>query len=89
MMEFNINNVSTLGTFIWTMIIAPLLIAVGVEIDQTVGVGIVTAILTAIVLVINARNPNELGIFGNKPSDPVTDDMVLNDEYVTGDDIDQ
>ena len=79
------NNISTIATFIWTMIIAPILVAYGIEIDQAVGVGIVTAILTAVILIINARNPNELGIFGNKPSDPVTtDNGVLNDEYVTG-----
>lgn len=80
MMEFNINNVSTLGTFIWTMIIAPLLIAFGIEIDQGVGIGVVTAILTAIILVVNARNPNELGIFGNAPAVDDFDDSAVGDD---------
>lgn len=80
MMEFNINNVSTLGTFIWTMIIAPLLIAFGIEIDQGVGIGVVTAILTAIILVVNARNPNELSIFGNAPADDDFDDDAVGDD---------
>ncbi len=82
MMEFNINNVSTLGAFIWTMIIAPLLIAFGIEIDQGVGIGVVTAILTAIVLVVNARNPNELDIFGNKPTDDLDDSAVGDDDGI-------
>ena len=79
-MEFNINNVSTLGAFIWTMIIAPILIAFGIEINQGVGIGVVTAILTAIVLIINARNPNELEIFGNKPAVELDDDTVGDDD---------
>ena len=84
-MEFNENNVSTLVTIIWTSIIAPILVYFGIEIDQALGVGVLTAIVTIIIMIWNAKNPNEIEAFGNKPV-AARNNGVLNDEYVTGDD---
>ena len=85
-MIWNVNNVSTLATTIWVSIIAPILVVCGVSIDQTLGVAIITGILTVIFMIWNAKNPNELEVLGNKPDDPVTEyEDGLNGEYVTGD----
>lgn len=85
-MIWNVNNVSTLATTIWVSIIAPILLIFGVTIDQTVGVAIVTGILTVIFMIWNAYHPNEFEALGNKPDDPVTEyEDGLNGEYVTGD----
>lgn len=85
-MIWNVNNVSTLATTIWVSVIAPILLIFGVNIDQTVGVAVVTGILTVIFMIWNAYHPNEFEVLGNKPDDPVTEyEDGLNDEYVTGD----
>lgn len=66
-MIWNVNNVSTLATTIWVSIIAPILLLFGVSIDQTVGVAVITGILTVIFMIWNAKNPNEIGALGNAP----------------------
>ena len=66
-MIWNINNVSTLATTIWVSIIAPILVLVGVSIDQTVGVALITGILTVVFMIWNAKNPNEIEVLGNAP----------------------
>lgn len=88
LMEFNVNNVSTIATTIWVSIIAPILLYFGISIDQGVGIGVLTGILTIGFMIWNAKNPNNIEALGNG-NDPVTfDDGVLNDEYVTGDESD-
>ena len=39
-------NISTIATTIWVSIIAPILLYFGVTIDQTLGIGVLTGILT-------------------------------------------
>jgi len=84
-MEFNQNNVSTIVSMIFPFVSA-VLIHFGITVDQQ----ILTAFLCAVVelgfLIWSARNPNQMGIFGNKQPVTIEDDGVLNDEYVTGDD---
>jgi len=79
-MIWNVNNVSTLATTIWVSIIAPILIAVGVNIDQTLGVAVITGILTVIFMIWNAKNPNEIEAFGNAPVDQSDDTVGVDDE---------
>lgn len=88
-MEINQGNISTIASMIWTSIVAPLLLYLGIQIDQGIGVGIVTAILTLAFLVWSAFNPNTMKLFGNNKEEinPVTEyEDGLNEEYVTGDD---
>lgn len=74
-MEFNIGNISTIATTIWVTIIAPILISYGIIIDQALGVGILTGILTAGWMIWNAKNPNEFAALGNAPvQDEITGD---------------
>lgn len=79
-MIWNVNNVSTLATTIWVSIIAPILITVGVHIDQTVGVAVITGILTVIFMIWNAKNPNEIEALGNAPVESI--------DFAAGDDDD-
>ena len=72
-MIWNVNNVSTLATTIWVSVIAPILIAIGVHIDQTVGVAVITGILTVIFMIWNAKNPNEIEALGNAPVENIDD----------------
>lgn len=84
-MEIDVNNISTMASMIWGVIVYPILMAIGIEINQGLGTAIIGAIILLGLLIWSARNPNTLGIFGNQP---VTNDVnpILNDEYVTGDD---
>lgn len=79
-MIWNVNNVSTLATTIWVSIIAPILVVCGVSIDQTLGVAIITGILTVIFMIWNAKNPNEIEAFGNAPVECEYDTAGVNDE---------
>ena len=84
-MEIDVNNISTIASMIWGVIVYPILMAVGIEINQALGTAIIGAIILLGLLIWSARNPNKLGIFGNQP---VTEnnEQILNEEYVTGDD---
>lgn len=84
-MEIDVNNISTIASMIWGVIVYPILMAVGIEINQGLGTAIIGAIILLGLLIWSARNPNKLEIFGNQP---VTEnnEQILNDEYVTGDD---
>lgn len=73
-MELTKGNISTIATTIWVSIIAPILIYFGISIDQTLGIGILTAILTIIWMLWNAKNPNQFEFLGNAPADDGADD---------------
>lgn len=83
-MEINENNISTIATMVWAGIINPILIYLGIQVDQVLGTAIVSAVILLGLLVWSAMNPNKIAAFGNKPVTP-DDNGVLNDEYVTGD----
>jgi len=79
-MIWNVNNVSTLATTIWVSIIAPILVVCGVSIDQTLGVAVITGILTVVFMIWNAKNPNMIEAFGNAPVDQSDDTVGVDDE---------
>ena len=83
-MEINENNISTVASMVFGVIIYPILLSFGVEIDQTLGTAIVGAIIMLCLLIWSAMNPNKMKLFGNQPV--TQDEGILNDEYVTGDD---
>ena len=76
MMEINENNVSTIASMIWGVVISPALISYGISIDNTVGSAIVAGFIMLCLLIWSARNPNEIGAFGNNPTDEVGVDDV-------------
>ena len=89
-MEIDVGNVSTIATMVWGSVISPILISIGVTVDNAVGTAIISGLILLCLLVWSACNPNSFGIFGNKKEKPLTidDDGILNDEYVSGDEED-
>lgn len=87
-MEYNQNNISTIISMIVPFLSFLIAKYCGFDVDQAMLTMFLTGVVELIVLIWSARNPNTLGIFGNKK--PAVDEVgVLNDEYVSdGDDID-
>jgi hypothetical protein len=79
-------NISTIASMVWAMIISPILISYGIEVDNVMGTAIVSGFILLCLLIWSACNPNSMGIFGNKKTQTGTGgEPILNDEYVTGD----
>lgn len=73
-----IGNLTTIIKIL-IMTVAPA-IAVYIGTDEQTVIAFLTAVLTFVLAVIDARYPNTLGIFDNKPS-ITEEDEVLNLEY--------
>ena len=85
-MEYNTNNISTIAVFIY-MLISPILVQYGYNINQETFVAAFVAIFGLILAIWSSRNPNTIAALGNqqdKTVDPT--EPVLNDEYEYGDD---
>ena len=67
-MDYDINNLSTIFVFIY-MLISPLLIKYGYEINQELFVSAMVAIVGLIGAIISAKNPNTMDALGNGPDD--------------------
>jgi len=67
-MDYDINNLSTIFVFIY-MLIAPILVKYGYEINQEIFVSAMVAIVGLIMAIISARNPNTITALGNGPDD--------------------
>ena len=74
-----IGNLTTIIKIL-IMTVAPA-IAVYIGTDEQTVIAFLTAILTFALAVIDARYPNNLDVFGNKPTPIDTSEPVLNDEY--------
>lgn len=85
MIEINQGNISTIATIAWGSIISPILISYGITIDAGVGTAILSGIILLILLLWSAFNPNQMGIFGNKPKTTENTEPVLNPEYEVDD----
>ena len=79
-MEYDKNNLSTIFVFVY-MLISPLLVQYGYEINQEVFVSAMVAIVGLIGAIYSARNPNTLDVFGNAPTPIDGTEPVLNPEY--------
>lgn len=67
-MDFDKNNLSTIFVFVY-MLIAPLLIKYGYEINQEVFVSSMVAIVGLISAIYSAKNPNTIAALGNSDED--------------------
>ena len=74
-----IGNLTTIIKIL-IMTVAPA-IAVYIGTDEQTVIAFLTACLTFALAVIDARYPNTLDVFGNKPTPIDTSEPVLNDEY--------
>lgn len=72
-MEIDVNNISTMASMIWGVIVYPILMAVGIEINQALGTAIIGAIILLALLLWSAMNPNTMNIFNNGVTDDESD----------------
>lgn len=75
-------NISTIATWIGIAIL-PLLIKIGIDIDQATLTAIISTIIVIGIAIYSSYNPNKIDKLGNG-EDPITIDAeepVLNDEY--------
>lgn len=74
-MNYDKNDLSTIFVFIY-MLIAPILIKYGIDIDQGLFVSAMVAIVGLIGAIYSAMNPNRMKTFGNAPAETGdTDDI--------------
>lgn len=85
MFNLDKNNLSTIFVFVY-MLIAPILVKYGYEINQELFVSAMVAIVGLLGAIFSAKNPNTLGVFGNDKPTVESEEPVLNDEYEVGDD---
>lgn len=62
------------------MTVAPY-IAIQLGTDDGTVIAFLTAVLTFILAIYDARYPNTMSIFGNKPHPTLEESEILNDEY--------
>lgn len=74
------NNISTIATFI-AICLTGILAYFGYTVDQAQASTVIMTVITFIIAVWSSRNPNTLGILGNKPDTIDSSEPVLNDEY--------
>jgi hypothetical protein len=79
-MEYNTNNISTIAVFIY-MLISPILVQYGYNIQQEVFVGAFVGIFGLLLAIWSSRNPNTIAALGNQPNTVDPTEPVLNDEY--------
>ena len=78
MMELNQNNLSTIISMIVPFVAYVIAKVCGFDVDEAMLTMFITGVVELIILIWSAKNPNQLGIFGNKP--------VELDDVPTGDD---
>lgn len=81
------NNISTIATFA-AIIITTILAYFGYTVDQAQLATVLMSVITLIIAIWSSKNPNTLGFLGNEPTPVASEEPVLNDEYVTGDEDD-
>jgi len=81
------NNISTIATFL-AICITGILAYFGYTVDQAQLATVLMSVLTLIIAIWSSRNPNTLAVFGNAKTPVASEETVLNDEYVTGEEDD-
>lgn len=81
------NNISTIATFA-AIIITTILAYFGYTVNQAQLATVLMSVITLIIAIWSSKNPNTLGFLGNEPTPVASEEPVLNDEYVTGDEDD-
>jgi len=80
MFNLDKNNLSTIFVFVY-MLIAPILVRYGYDINQEVFVSAMVAIVGLIGAIFSAMNPNKMACFGNAKTEQPEESLVLNEEY--------
>lgn len=78
---FDKKNLTTIAVWIY-MLISPILVKYGIEIDQTAFVGVAVPLFGLILAIWSSRNPNDMEILGNQG--PAISDDIEEDDYEDG-----
>ena len=81
------NNISTIATFI-AICITGILAYFGYDVDQGQLATVLMSVITLIIAIWSSKNPNTLKVLGNAPASVTSEEPILNEEYVTGDEDD-
>ena len=73
-------NLTTFATWIG-IILYPLFVKYGIDIDQATLVTGIYTLIVIIIAIISSANPNDLKILGNKKNQVANEETVLNPEY--------
>ena len=87
MIFMDTNNISTIATFL-AICITGILAYFGYTVDQAQLTTVLMSVITLIIAIWSSKNPNTLKCLGNAPSSVTSEEPILNDEYVTGDEDD-
>ena len=80
------NNISTIATFL-AICITGILAYFGYTVDQAQLAAVLMSVITLIIAIWSSKNPNTFEWLGNAPTTIDSEETVLNDEYVTDDDL--
>ena len=80
------NNISTIATFL-AICITGILAYFGYSVDQAQLAAVLMSVITLIIAIWSSKNPNTFKWLGNAPTTIDSEETVLNDEYVTDDDL--
>ena len=66
-MEYNVNNISTIATFI-AICITTILAYFGYTVDQAQLATVIMSVITLIIAIWSSKNPNTIAALGNAPT---------------------
>ena len=81
------NNISTIATFA-AICLTTIMAYFGYTVDQAQATTVIMGVITLLIAIWSSKNPNTLAVLGNAPSEIESEETVLNDEYMYGEDDD-
>ena len=77
------NNISTIATFA-AICLTTILAYFGYTVDQAQATTVIMGVISLVIAIWSSKNPNTIKWLGNAPAPVASEETVLNDEYVTG-----
>ena len=81
------NNISTIATFA-AICLTTILAYFGYTVDQAQATTVIMGVISLVIAIWSSKNPNTIKWLGNAPAPVASEETVLNDEYVTGEEDD-
>ena len=79
------NNISTIATFA-AICLTTILAYFGYTVDQAQATTVIMGVITLIIAIWSSKNPNTLAFLGNGKPEVDSEEPVLNEEYIYGED---
>ena len=79
------NNISTIATFA-AICLTTILAYFGYTVDQAQATTVIMGVITLIIAIWSSKNPNTLSFLGNAKPPVESEEPVLNEEYLYGED---